>query len=179
MTSTNSTYWKRLRTPWQLHSPSPPRWMDRVIPAMSLARGDSVGQGAPSDCSMAAIKSFRVFARSISIEPSFLTLRNRTVIPYPSPRGSMREIKAGSVVAYGQKAVDVFLPETNQWNKLKNTARLRYLERHEDFLRSWRGFWVAVNPEGKFVVANTRCQTVGRFMFSLSGRRVFFSWCWM
>lgn len=102
------------------------------------------------------MKILRVFARgfsSISKEPFFLTISNGTVIPYP--RGSLREIKAGSVVAYGPKAVEMFLPETNDWNKLKNVARLRYLERREDFLRSWRGFWVAVNPQGKFVVANT------------------------
>jgi hypothetical protein len=98
----------------------------------------------------------KLFARglsSISKESSFLTLPNGKIIPYP--RGSIREIKAGSVIEYGEKAIEVFLPETNDWNKLKNVARLRYLEMREDLLRSWRGRWVAVNPEGLITVAST------------------------
>jgi hypothetical protein len=90
---------------------------------------------------------------SISCEPFFLTLTNGDIIPYP--RGSESEVKAETVIEYGEHAVAQFLPETNNWNKLKNVARLRYLEMRKDLLHSFRGKWVAVNPAGNCVVAPT------------------------
>ena len=62
---------------------------------------------------------FSSISKDLSKEPSFLTLPNGEIIPYP--RGSEFEVKAEAVVEYGQQAVEQYLPETNHWNKLRNT----------------------------------------------------------